>query len=233
MWLGPVSRVQATRNETAAAWYTCGMVDVRRAQAGNKRDVATVYRTRHSRRPGDRVVTWLIVGFVCIAAAIMGFAIARSRSEPAPPRKIDDSNKDASYQTGHDFRVVRILDGDTLIIIGQDNIELTLRLAGIDAPEKDQLFGLEASRFLDSLLSTHAIHLDNMEREKFGRILADIYIGSRWINLEMVQNGWAWAYPNSTSRLLQWAEAEARKKKIGLWESASPRPPWKWRAECP
>ena len=132
-------------------------------------------------------------------------------------------------QADHGFRVVRIKDGDTIVIVGQDNIDLELRLAGIDAPERDQPFGAEAATFLESLLSGQTVHLDNVEREKYGRVLANVYLGSRWVDLELVQHGCAWVYPNTDSRALRDAEAKARTERTGLWSLDSPTPPWEWR----
>lgn len=38
-------------------------------------------------------------------------------------------------------RIVRVLDGDTVEILGEGNQLKRVRLAGIDAPEKNQPFG--------------------------------------------------------------------------------------------
>lgn len=164
-----------------------------------------------------------------MAAAVLGFAIVRSRSAPSP--EVNRPSENSISKSDQGFRVVRILDGDTLVVMGQDYIELTLRLAGIDAPEKDQPSGEQASQFLESLLSEQIIELDNVQRDKYGRILAHVYIGARWLDLEMVQSGWAWVYPEANSRVLRRAEAEARANRAGLWALDSPMPPWEWRKE--
>lgn len=205
------------------------MVEVKRVRAGDDREVLDPNRLGHARRPGDRAVTWLVVAFVCIAVIVLGFAIARSRmARPTAPTL---STEATAIQPGQGFRVVRIKDGDTIVIVGQDNIDLELRLAGIDAPERDQPFGAEATTFLESLLTGQTVHLDNVEREKYGRVLAHAYLGSRWIDLEIVQHGCAWVYPDIDSRALREAEAKARADKAGLWSSDSPTPPWEWRKD--
>src|SRR5688572_24900225 len=127
------------------------MVEVRRIHPGQDRDVLDPNRIEPSRRPGDRMVTGLVVLFVCIAVLVLGFAIARSRmARSSGPIQTAET---PAPEADQGFRVVRIKDGDTVVIIGQDNIDLELRLAGIDAPEKDQPFGAEAAQFLESLLT--------------------------------------------------------------------------------
>ena len=61
------------------------------------------------------------------------------------------------------------------------------------------------------------ILLDNISRGKYGRLVADVYVDSRLVALEMVQNGFAWVYPISESRVLRDAEQTARENKTGLW----------------
>ncbi len=43
-------------------------------------------------------------------------------------------------------RIVRVLDGDTVEILGEGNQLKRVRLAGIDAPEKNQPFGQRSRR---------------------------------------------------------------------------------------
>ncbi|MCB9858790.1 MAG: thermonuclease family protein [Phycisphaerales bacterium] len=125
--------------------------------------------------------------------------------------------------------MTRVVDGDTIVVVGRDEIEQTVRLAEIDAPEKDQPSGQEATQFVQGLLEGKIVQLENVGREKFGRILAQVYLDSRRIDIEIVQNGWEWVYPNSDSRVLRDAEARARSQETGLWGSDSPMPPWEWR----
>src|SRR5262245_5910378 len=77
-----------------------------------------------SRRRGDRAVAWLIVSFACFALIVLTFATARSRKSKLPEMTLTSP---PVAQSDRGFRVIRVLDGDTIVIIGQDNIELTLR----------------------------------------------------------------------------------------------------------
>lgn len=66
--------------------------------------------------------------------------------------------------------------------------------------------------------------------DKYGRTVGNIYLGDQWINLEMVQDGFAWHYKQySQSTELAKAEDEARENKKGLWADKDPMPPWEFR----
>lgn len=180
-----------------------------------------------SRRPGDRAVAWLVVFVACVATIVISIAIVRSREKGLTDHpNAQHANAPVSMRG---FSVVRVVDGDTIIVVGQDNIKQTLRFDGIDAPEKDQPFGAEATEFVENLLDDKRVSLDNVDRDKYGRLLANVYVDSRWVELEIIQHGWAWVYPGSESRALREAEMRAREEVIGLWSSESQVPPWEWR----
>ena len=68
------------------------------------------------------------------------------------------------------------------------------------------------------------------KKDRYGRIIGEVMIGSRHINLEMVQDGMAWHYKQySKSKELAEAEDLARKEKKGLWVDKEPVPPWEFR----
>jgi len=87
-----------------------------------------------------------------------------------------------------------IYDGDTLRVFCKGE-ELKLRLCGIDAPEKAQAGGIESRNYLrgrlpdNSLVRVHAI-----EKDRYGRTVAEILLGETFINAEMVKAGHAWHY---------------------------------------
>jgi hypothetical protein len=47
-----------------------------------------------------------------------------------------------------DATLLRVSDGDTIVVQTQDYEQVKVRLYGIDAPERDQLHGSEATDFL-------------------------------------------------------------------------------------
>ena len=67
--------------------------------------------------------------------------------------------------------------------------------------------------------------------DQYQRLLAYIYIGSRWINKEMVAEGLAWHYVQYGSNPeLAAAQIAARVARKGLWAAKNPVAPWVWRA---
>ena len=66
-------------------------------------------------------------------------------------------------------------------------------------------------------------------KDRYGRTIGDIYLGERWINLEMVQEGWAWHYKACSKGKKAQAEVNARRAMRGLWVDSNPVPPWGFR----
>ena len=67
------------------------------------------------------------------------------------------------------------------------------------------------------------------ERDKCKRILGHVYLGDRNINLELVEEGYAWHYVQySKDPVLAKAERDAKEKKLGLW-SMKAVAPWDFR----
>jgi hypothetical protein len=73
--------------------------------------------------------------------------------------------------------------------------------------------------------------LDDLGKDRYGRTLGIVRLGKRNVNLELVQEGWAWWYRKYAPKNKELASAEtaARKAKRGLWADAKPIPPWDWR----
>jgi endonuclease YncB( thermonuclease family) len=131
--------------------------------------------------------------------------------------------------------VTQVLDGDTfycIVRIHKDG-SISVRLYGIDAPEKDQPYGEEAKNSLKELVAGKTVRLEVKDRDKYGTTVALVYVGSLNVNLEQVKRGLAWAYLEylGSPYISEYysAEKEARSKGLGLWKQANPTPPWEWR----
>jgi len=123
------------------------------------------------------------------------------------------------------FRVVRVLDGDTIVL---DNGE-TVRLIGVDAPEIHhpeipvQRFGEEATEFLRRFAEGFECTLEyepNNIRDQYGRLLAYVFVGDRLANAEIIRRGYAYAYtrfPFRHQAEFISLEREAREHQYGLW----------------
>jgi micrococcal nuclease len=86
--------------------------------------------------------------------------------------------------------VVSVGDGDT-IRVKTGNKTVTVRLACIDAPEmKQNPWGQQSSARLKQLLPVgQGITLRAIETDKYKRLVAEVFMGNRSINVNMVQEG--------------------------------------------
>jgi endonuclease YncB( thermonuclease family) len=129
-------------------------------------------------------------------------------------------------------RVVAIVDGDTLTVLGDDSkTQITIRLAGIDAPETDQAFGTKAREHLAKKVFRKNVRVEVVEVDRYYRkVVGRIYLGKRFIRAEMVRDGFAWRYPqyDKPGEFIV-PENDAREHGRGLWADAHPVPPWEWR----
>lgn len=97
--------------------------------------------------------------------------------------------------------VLRVVDGDTIharVDLGCDvKVDMTLRLLGIDAPEKGTVEGVRSREWLEDRLDTGdpvLIQTFKDRKEKFGRYLAVVWEGGDNINNELVAKGLAKPY---------------------------------------
>ena len=125
--------------------------------------------------------------------------------------------------------VTAVTDGDTVKIEYQ-NKTIKVRLAGIDTPELKQEFGLKSKKALEEKVLNKKVYIDGDKKDRYGRLIADLRIGPRWINKELVEEGYAWHY-KQYSKDLELAESElnAKKEAKGLWIAHNPVPPWEYR----
>ncbi len=127
-------------------------------------------------------------------------------------------------------KVVSVADGDTITVLDSENVQHKIRLQGIDAPEKKQAFGTKSKEALSGKIADQEVVVTWKEKDRYGRILGEVMVGRRHINLEMVQDGMAWHYVQySKSKELTAAETSARAAKRGLWADTEPMPPWEFR----
>jgi endonuclease YncB( thermonuclease family) len=127
--------------------------------------------------------------------------------------------------------VVAIADGDTFTLLTEGNVQVKVRLHGIDAPEKRQDFGKRAKQELSTLIYGREVRVTDKGRDRYGRTIGLVYVGQLNINEEMLRRGMAWHYLKYDHDA-SWDELErtARESHLGLWSQLSPLAPWEWRA---
>lgn len=144
---------------------------------------------------------------------------------------ITKSNTVGSSLSGY-YEVISVTDGDT-IRINFKGISTPVRLIGIDTPEVNhpsepiQCYGKEASQKLTSLINGKIVKIerDVSETDRYGRILAYIWLNEELINETMVKDGYAFssAYPPDIKyqSVLDAAEKYARTNELGLWSKST------------
>jgi endonuclease YncB( thermonuclease family) len=129
-----------------------------------------------------------------------------------------------------DLRVVRVSDGDTFTGLDAENRQIKVRLHGIDAPEAKQAFGTVARKALADLIADKTVSVEEVDRDRYGRVVGRVTVGGKLVNAEQVRAGMAWRYVQFDRRNEFGAlEGEARRHRRGLWADAHPVAPWEWR----
>lgn len=126
-------------------------------------------------------------------------------------------------------RVIAVLDGDT-VIVQERAKKTTVRLAGIDAPEKLQDFGPASRDALAALVLNRDVQVTAKTVDDYGRVVALLQAGRVNVNEEQLRRGMAWEYSHyHADKALIALQTEAQRTRRGLWAGANPLPPWEFR----
>ncbi|QQS38874.1 thermonuclease family protein [Candidatus Woesebacteria bacterium] len=122
--------------------------------------------------------------------------------------------------------VTRVIDGDTIELETGEKV----RYIGIDTPEtndpqsKTECFGKEAKEFNRKLVEGRKVRLekDISDTDRYGRLLRYVYVENIFVNLHIVDQGYAYAtsYPPDVYHQTEFLHAQktARENLLGLWE---------------
>ena len=184
-----------------------------------------------------RRTTWWNAGRWLALTALVGVlstaASARAAAPCAMPRKPAGL---------HPVSVVRVVDGDTIVVHAADGRNQRVRLIGIDSPEvhasdklrrdaqrsgRDaaaiQALGAKASEFTKKYLAGRQVELerDVTPADRYGRTLAYVWVGEELYNLVIVRDGYAGLLtlpPNVRyAGVLAACHRTARESRRGLW----------------
>ena len=107
-------------------------------------------------------------------------------------------------------KVIKIYDGDTITIAAKlpypksPVYRIAVRLNGIDTPEikgqtqKEKDLAKKIRDTLQTKLMNKIVQLKNTSSEKYGRLLADVYLDGVCINTWMIEQGFAVRYDGGT-----------------------------------
>lgn len=127
-------------------------------------------------------------------------------------------------------RVIHVIDGDGLIVLVGEK-RLNVRLEHIDAPERNQPFGIPSRQSLIAICGGELATIDAKGKDQNGHTLARVSCNGTDAGAEQVRRGMAWVfdrYVKSDSPLYA-LQAEARAAHRGLWADGKAVPPWEWR----
>ncbi|MFT5448250.1 MAG: endonuclease YncB(thermonuclease family) [Gammaproteobacteria bacterium] len=145
-------------------------------------------------------------------------------------------------------KVVKVADSDTItILVGTE--QHRIRLQGIDAPERKQPYGKASGRSLSALVAGKQVRVEYDKRDRDGRIIGVVWLRSpdtrcnaepcpMTLDAGMYQLtvGMAWWYRHYAKEQTpeqrgqyEFAEFEAKAKKVGLWQEPNAVAPWEWR----
>lgn len=129
--------------------------------------------------------------------------------------------------------VARVTDGDTLSLG-----PVIIRLHGIDAPEAGQTClgaagrrwdcGSAATNRLAELVDGQSVSCLALDRDAYGRIVAQCRAGAQDLAARLIAEGLGWAFLRYSDAYIA-AEAAAREKQVGIWAGEN-EAPWDYRA---
>jgi micrococcal nuclease len=118
-------------------------------------------------------------------------------------------------------KVIKVYDADTITIAAKLPYDasplyrIAVRLNGIDAPEikgkdiseEEKEIAIKARDFVSNLVMNQHVKLENVKNEKYGRLLADVYIGDIHLNKLLLDEHYAVKYDGKTkSKPTSWKQ---------------------------
>jgi micrococcal nuclease len=167
-----------------------------------------------------------------------------SNITPAVDQNIEEFKESSTVFKGHQFKVLKIYDGDTIKVTGLD-LTFKIRLVGIDCPEteygqrEEQPFSQKAKAYLKNLINNKTISIKSYGNGGYNRQLAEIFVNNKNINLAMIKAGLAEVYKGRRpekldSKTYLKEESIAKMAKKGIWaQGRSYISPKKWRKDNP
>ena len=132
-------------------------------------------------------------------------------------------------------KVTRVIDGDTIEVTISGKTE-SIRLYGIDAPEKKQAFGLAAKDFVEVMVKGKVVDILLVgKRDRYERPVAIVMYGTQNLQEQLILAGYAWVYPQYCRKSFcsAWSTLQgiSAGNRVGLWAGPAPVRPWEWRKQ--
>lgn len=120
--------------------------------------------------------------------------------------------------------VTRVVSGQAVEVrLAGSSEVIKVRIEGIDAPDREQSpWGAAAKEKLTALVMGKpiAIEAENLERDRYNRLLGHLWQGETLVSQELIKSGCALVndrYSHSYSKLLMESQEYARLMGYGIW----------------
>lgn len=144
-------------------------------------------------------------------------------------------------------RVVHVSDGDTVTLEDHQGQRHVIRLATIDAPELGQPHGQAARKHLVRLALNKTALVLTQRSDAHGRRVGKLMLApakckhcalTQDAGLAQLEAGHAWWYRDykheqtlHDQAYYEYAEFDARQRRLGLWQDGTAVAPWEWRKQ--
>lgn len=157
---------------------------------------------------------------IVLVVALLAFGWALVRGCPMPTTK-DGARPGRDYPDEFEALCTRVIDGDTIELLGGERV----RYIGMDTPEMRpvEAYAKAATHANRELVEEEMVRLvtDVEERDRYGRLLAYVYVDGTFVNAELVRRGLAQVatYPPNVRHQEHFLklQREAREAGRGLW----------------
>lgn len=137
-----------------------------------------------------RMVRVNVIARCAAAAALFALAGCSAPSVPAPAETASTAPTVVATTAADRLTAARVIDGDTIVTSAGD----TIRLAGIDTPERGQCGYSEATANLRSTLAGNTLTLTKAgltDRDKYGRLIRYVDVGEQDAGMGQIMGGFA------------------------------------------
>ncbi|KVV14945.1 thermonuclease family protein [Flavobacterium sp. TMP13] len=126
-------------------------------------------------------------------------------------------------------KVIRVEDGNTIVVQDKNNSLITLTLAEVLCPDATKAFGKKAKKYTDAEVLNKVIEYNIINVDSQKRNIAIVFYDNKYLSEEIIKNGYGWHFKEESIynfKILNDLENYAKNNKIGLWNDSTIIIPW-------
>lgn len=161
----------------------------------------------------------LVLGLCCASGFFVGGIYSQLGTQ---------TQREAKLESGDLVQLVKVVDGDTVVVGKEGQGSATVRILGIKTLEskhgKDEaaVYGRAAEDALRRLVGDRPLRvlLNTPPKDRHGRTIATLYAGEQDIGMALISTGHALVYsvyPFASMPVYLQAQVQARTRSLGLW----------------